>query len=138
MAARASERLEALGVVPEIRVVEWQGKGPGAAIGLTADHGETRATFVRLGERGRPAEAVADAAVDELLAHLGVADAAVDPHSADQLLLPLALAEGRSVLTTSEATEHLRTNAATIAAFLDRPIEISESDDERPARVVVG
>jgi RNA 3'-terminal phosphate cyclase (ATP) len=81
---------------------------------------------------------VADEAVDELLAYLDVADAAIDPHSADQLLLPLALAEGRSVLTVSEATEHLRTNAATLSAFLDRPIAISESVEDQPARVVVG
>jgi len=31
-----------------------------------------------------------------------------------------------------------RTNVATIAAFLDRPIEIHESEAGRPARVVVG
>jgi RNA 3'-terminal phosphate cyclase (ATP) len=108
---------------------------------LTATDGTTPATFVGLGERGKPAEAVADEAVDELLAHLSVPDAAIDPHSADQLLLPLALAEGRSVYTTSEATEHLRTNAATLAAFLDRPITIDEpdpSDSPRPARVIVG
>ncbi len=42
---------------------------------------------------------------------------AVDPHSADQLLLPLALAEGRSAYTVTEVTEHLRTNAATIRSL---------------------
>jgi RNA 3'-terminal phosphate cyclase (ATP) len=48
--------------------------------------------------------------------------------------LPLALAEGRSVFTVSDVTEHLRTNAATIRAFLDRPIRI----DEEAGCVVVG
>jgi RNA 3'-terminal phosphate cyclase (ATP) len=138
MIARATERLEARGIAPEIRLVEWQGKSPGTALSLTADHDEARATFVGLGERGKSAEAVADSAVDELLAYLDVADAAIDPHSADQLLLPLALAEGRSVITVSEVTEHLRTNAATLSAFLDRPIAISDSDNDQPARVVVG
>jgi len=138
MIARVKARLEPRSIVPEIELVEWKGKSPGAAIGLTAFHGATQATFVGLGERGKPAETVADEAVDELLAYLDVPGAAIDPHSADQLLLPLAMAEGRSILTVSEVTEHLRTNIATLAAFLDQPIEIHQSDDDRPARVIVG
>jgi hypothetical protein len=34
-------------------------------------------------------------------------------------------------------TEHLRTNARTIAAFLDREIRIEEADDEASGRVRV-
>jgi RNA 3'-terminal phosphate cyclase (ATP) len=137
MLARAEERLGSLGIDLAVDLAEWPGRGPGAAIALTATDGTTPATFVGLGRKGKPAEAVADEAVEELLAYLSVPDAAIDPHSADQLLLPLALAEGRSVYTTPEATEHLRTNARTIAAFLDRPIVIDEADGG-PARVVVG
>ena len=85
----------------------------------------------------RPAEAVADEAVGELLAYEATAGA-VDPHSADQLLLPLAFAEGASVYTVSEMTEHLRTNVDTIRAFLDRPIRLDEPEGDRPGRVVVG
>ena len=45
---------------------------------------------------------------------------------------------GRST-PSREVTEHLRTNAATIRAFLDRPIAIEEpGEDGRPGRVVVG
>lgn len=142
MLVRAEGRLRSVGIEPEVDLVRWPGRGAGTAIALTASDGTTPATFVGLGERGKPAEAVADEAIDALLAHLAVPGAAVDPHSADQLLLPLALAEGRSVYTTSEATEHLRTNAATLAAFLDRPIAIEEpdpvADTPSPARVVVG
>ena len=67
-------------------------------------------------------------------------DTAVDPHSADQILLPLALAEGRSLYTVTEVTEHLRTNADTIRAFVDRQIRVEEADPEsgRPGRVIVG
>ena len=97
------------------------------------------ATFVGLGERGKPAETVADEAVDELLAFEAVDRGAVDPHSADQILLPLALAEGRSIFTITEVTEHLRTNASTIRAFLDRPIVIDEPDlPGQPGRVIIG
>ena len=74
-----------------------------------------------------------------MLAFEAVDQGAVDPHSADQILLPLALAEGRSIYTVSQTTDHLRTNAATIGAFLDRPIMIEEPSTEgQLGRVMVG
>jgi RNA 3'-terminal phosphate cyclase (ATP) len=91
-----------------------------------------------LGERGKLSEAVADDAVAELLAFEAIENAAVDPHSADQILLPLAYAPGRSEFTVSAITEHLRTNAETIRAFLDRTINIEEPEnDDQPGRVVI-
>ncbi|MBV8676875.1 MAG: hypothetical protein JO355_06855, partial [Planctomycetaceae bacterium] len=39
--------------------------------------------------------------------------------------------------TVSEVTDHLRTNAATIRAFLDREIAIEEPHGDRPGRVVL-
>jgi RNA 3'-terminal phosphate cyclase (ATP) len=126
------------GHVPEIDEVEWPGIAPGAACAIVARYEHVTMTAVGLGARGKPAERVADEAVAEFLA-FDQAPGAVDPHSADQLLLPLALAEGRSLFTTTQATEHLRTNARTIAAFLDRPIRIEEPDDgSHPPRVIVG
>lgn len=43
--------------------------------------------------------------------------ACIDPHLADQLLLPMALAGGGR-FTTPVLSEHLRTNAAMIEKFL--------------------
>jgi RNA 3'-terminal phosphate cyclase (ATP) len=129
MCKQASTRLASLSGKCEIEpeIVDWTSIGPGAALTLVAEHeGAIPATFVGLGELGKPAESVADEAVDQLLAFEAVDDAAVDPHSADQILLPLALAEGESIYTVSEMTEHLRTNIATIRAFLDRTITIEE------------
>jgi RNA 3'-terminal phosphate cyclase (ATP) len=139
MRDRAINRLKAHGLSAEIDLASWPSLGQGAAIVLTAEHeGTVPATFVGLGERGKPSEAVADEAVDQLLAFEAVARAAVDPHSADQVLLPLSLAHGRSEYTVSEVTEHLRTNADTIRAFLDRSITIEESQDEgQPGRVII-
>ncbi|APW61422.1 RNA 3'-terminal phosphate cyclase [Paludisphaera borealis] len=138
---RALERIRDQGwnVDVEIETASWTSPGQGAAISLTAEHaGSTAATFVGIGERGKPAELVADEAVAELFAFLNVPDGAVDPHSADQILLPLALAEGRSVYTVSEVTEHLRTNAATIRSFLDRSIVVEEAAvPGQPGRVIV-
>ncbi len=147
MRTRALERLGEHDLAAEaaIEPADWPGRSTGAAIALTARYADPAggpdvlATFVGLGARGKPAEAVADEAVDALLAHHDAPGAgAVDEHSADQLLLPLALAEGRSVYTVAAVTEHLRTNARTIAAFLDRPIRVEEPEGDRPGRVIVG
>ena len=139
MRDRAIERLQDHGFAAEIDLVRWPSPGQGAALVLTVEHdGTIPATFVGLGERGKPSEAVADDAVAELLAFEAVENAAVDPHSADQILLPLAFAPGRSEFTVSEVTEHLRTNAATIRAFLERTITIEEPENgDQPGRVVV-
>ena len=60
--------------------------------------------------------------------------AGIDFHSADQILLPLALAEGPSEYTVSQVTAHLLTNAAVIRHFLDREIVI-EGEEGAPGRV---
>lgn len=148
MIAQAEQRLAGRGLEPvAIEPADWPGPGTGAAIALTAHYDDPAggpdltATFVGLGERGKPAEAVADEAVEALLAHHDApGSGAVDEHSADQLLLPLAFAPGRSIYTVASVTEHLRTNAATIAAFLDRPVRIEEPEPEAsgPGRVIVG
>ena len=139
MRDHAVERLRELGIDAEIELARWASPGQGAAISLTAEHdGTVPATFVGLGKRGKPAETVADEAVAELLAYEAVENAAVDPHSADQILLPLAFAPGRSEFTVSAITEHLRTNAETIRAFLDRSITIVEpTGDGEPGRILV-
>jgi RNA 3'-terminal phosphate cyclase (ATP) len=139
MRDRALERLKTHGLSAEIELVRWPSPGQGAALSLTACHDAAiPATFVGLGERGKPSEAVADHAVDQLLAFEAVERAAVDAHSADQILLPLAFAPGRSIFTVSEVTEHLRTNAETIRAFLDRSIIVEEAEGvNQPGRVVI-
>ncbi len=132
---RAVDLLAERGIEADIGLTDWPSPGQGAALALTAEHAYGLATFVGLGERGKAAEAVAAEAVAELLAFED-SSGAVDLHTADQILLPLALASGRSEYTVSEVTEHLRTNAATIQAFLDRAIAIDEFEGGS-GRVVV-
>jgi RNA 3'-terminal phosphate cyclase (ATP) len=138
MRDRAISRLDENGILAEIDLVRWPSPGQGAALSLTAEYeGTIPATFVGLGERGKSSEAVADEAVVQLLAFEAIDRAAIDPYSADQILLPLAFAPGRSEFTVSEVTEHLRTNAETIRAFLDRSITIEETGDENRSPTVV-
>ncbi len=139
MRDRTAERLLEHGIAADIELVRWPSPGQGAALHLTAEHeGMVPATFVGLGERGKPSEAVADLAVADFLAFEAVDHAAVDPHSADQILLPLAFATGRSEFTVSDVTEHLRTNAETIRSFLDRKISVTEPRvADEPGRVVI-
>ena len=139
MRDRAAESLRSFGWDNEITSTERPGVGQGAAISLVAEfeHGPP-ATFVGLGRRGKPAEAVAEEAVAQLVAHLEAEGGALDLHNADQILVPLAFAEGRSVFTVTSVTDHLRTNIATIRAFLDRPIRLEEATGSPTGRVIVG
>lgn len=135
MRDQALARLAERGLTAEIRVGTWPGPVPGAAIALTGEHDGLPSTFVGLGERGKLAERVADDAVNELLA-FEETGGAVDLHSADQILLPLALASGPSEYTVGEVTDHLRTNIATVQAFLDRSISVIEPN-EGSGRVMI-
>jgi len=61
-----------------------------------------------LGELGRPAEKVGTEAAEELLRQLR-AEAPVDRHLVDQLIVYMSLADGRSTIRTSELTLHALT-----------------------------
>jgi RNA 3'-terminal phosphate cyclase (ATP) len=108
---RAHERLSV--PVAETHATYAETDCPGFAL-LVSVSGEARAGFDALGERGVPAEDVADDAVDTFERWLD-GPGAVDEHLADQLVVPLALAGG--VVTAPRATSHLRTNLSLVDAF---------------------
>jgi RNA 3'-terminal phosphate cyclase (ATP) len=91
--------------------------GPGAAILLAVECEAGYAGFTALGARGLPMEQVAEAACRDFAAWWQT-DAACDEHLADQLVLPLALANGESQWTTPQVTEHLRTVIWLVEQFL--------------------
>lgn len=121
MARRATQRLKAQRLRSEITLESWPG-GPGAGLGIVLETGPVPVLFFGLGERGKPADKVADDAVDQALNYLNTGEAAVDCHSADQLVLPMALAEDPSSFKVSEVTHHLLTNIEVIKQFIDRDI----------------
>lgn len=113
MANRAMNLLREAGMPTNVRPVRARSTAEGATILLWTDH----AGFGCLGEKGLPAQTVAERAVDEAVAFFS-SGTAVDVHLADQLLIPLSLATGTSRFTTSEITLHTRTNAELLRLWL--------------------
>jgi RNA 3'-terminal phosphate cyclase (ATP) len=132
-ARRALYRLQQRGLKVDIEEQTWEG-GPASVIAVELDTQPSPTMFFALGARGKPSEKVADELADQVIAYLDAAPALVDPHSADQLVLPLALAEGPSSFRTTEITRHLTTNIAVIRMFLDREI-ICEGEEGSPGKV---
>ena len=128
-ARRAVHGLERLDLKAKVREETWEG-GPGSVLALTVETDPVPALFFGLGARGKPAEAVADEAVDQVAAYLRADPAAVDAHSGDQIVLPLALADGPSEYTVAEVTQHLLTNVAVIRRFVDREITVEGNESE--------
>ena len=121
-ARRATVRLRDAGLEPEVTHEEWPG-GPGSVLMVTLA-GPVPTLFFGLGPKGsRPSRRRQAARTRSRQ----IRDAG-GPHSADQLLLPLALADGDSEYHVSEVTRHLTTNATVIKQFLDRKIEIDGAE----------
>ena len=107
----------------EIEIVEAEAKGKGTFLFLDVEYEGLKCGFSSLGERGKPAEKVADETINSFLSHHRT-ESALDPNMADQILLYSVLAEGRTHFTTSQITNHLITNLWVIHQFLPKMGEI--------------
>ncbi len=119
----ALQALRSNSVNARVDVVDAPSKGQGTVVFLWAEFENSTAGFTALGERGKPAERVAEEAAGELLDFLQ-GDAALDRYLADQLLLPLALASGPSQFTTEAVTAHLLTNAWVVNQFFPGRVQV--------------
>jgi RNA 3'-terminal phosphate cyclase (ATP) len=128
-AQRACKRLQGLGVPVHLTEESWQG-GPGSVLALILNTQPVPTMFFALGERGKPAERVADDAVAQVVRFHEAQTTAMDEHSGDQILLPLAMAEGPSTFAVTNVTSHLLTNAAVIRQFVEREIQIEGQEGE--------
>jgi len=134
----ALQALRSNGVNPRLDVLDAPSKGTGSVVFLWAEFENVLAGFTALGERGKPAERVAEEAARALLDYLH-GDGALDRHLADQVILPLALAAGPSSFTAESVTQHLLTNAWAVNQFFPGRVQI-EGVEGTPAALctVVG
>lgn len=135
MANRAHNVLAEHGLDAKVEPRRLRGAGPGAGIFLFAEYEHALAGFTAYGRKGLPAEHVAEAACDDLLAH-HLSGAPVDPHLADQLVLPMALSPRESRLVTSKVTQHLLTNVWAVRQFLHCRLSV-EGERGSPGTLVV-
>lgn len=90
--------------------------GNGNVLTIELGYADVTELFVGFGERKITAEEVATQTVKAVRGYL-MTHAPIGPHLCDQLLLPMALAGGGS-LVTGQPTEHTRTNIAVLETFL--------------------
>ncbi len=127
VAARGKRELQRLtDLTPHVFSVD--SVTPGAASHVACEFDDGFAGFVGLGERGKPMEKVVAECGDGYRALLKT-DASTDEHLADQLVLPLAFADGPSKWITPNVTEHLRTVIWVVKQFYGREITLEERDD---------
>ncbi len=108
---------------PRLDALDAPSKGTGSVVFLWAEFEHVLAGFTALGERGKPAERVAEEASRALLDYLQ-GEGALDRHLADQVILPLALAAGPSSFTTELVTQHLLTNAWVVNQFFPGRVQV--------------
>lgn len=132
-ATYVKDRLAKEGYGVDKRIVSEESYGQGNMVFLLSSFGKAAAGFSALGKKGRPAEKVAEDVCRQWFSFESVARATVDLHLADQLVLYMALAAGKSFFVTERITEHLQTNINIIEQFLPVCFEI----DPRSHRVRV-
>ena len=108
--------------------------GQGGAIVVWARRQSSVLGAGRVAERGVRAEVLGEA-VGHTLAEDLASGAALDPHAADQILVYLALAAGKSSFTTREVSGHARTAMWLIERFL--PVRFSHAQEGALVRVSV-
>jgi RNA 3'-terminal phosphate cyclase (ATP) len=119
----------------DARAEQVTSPGPGNALVVTIRCEHVTEVFTGFGARGVRAEDVARGVVREVRAWLD-AGVPVFEHLADQLVLPMALAAGRSELRTVAPSQHLATQVETVRLFLERDIRI-EDEGAGAYRVIV-
>lgn len=129
----AAKLVKLLGLAEDVvRIREVDSSGPGNILWIEIRHERAFDIFSGHGAFGVTAEEVAVKVARQVEKYLA-SEAAVGPHLADQLLLPLALARGGR-FTTLRPTPHTRSNIAVIEKFL--PVEITLGDTRHGERLI--
>ena len=120
MSRRADNLLRQRGFLAAVQTLRLRSVHPGAMTFLWV----AQAGFASLGVKGLSSEMVAETAVRDFVDYANT-NTAVDPHLADQLLLPMALAKGISYLSTSALTRHTLTQVNLLRQWLEIPIYVT-------------
>ena len=104
-------------------------QGPGNILILEVESDNITEVFTGFGEKGTSAEKVAKRAVKSVREYLAL-NVPVGRYLADQLLIPMALADGGKFRTLSP-TQHTTTNIEVIKKFLDVEIAVREYDQNK-------
>ncbi len=134
-ASQMQKRLRSRHIKTDLLQIDAPSPGPGTVVFLLAQYEHAAAGFAGYGRLRYPAERVADDAFEAFDAHRRT-KAPIDPHLADQIVLPLALARGDSILRTSAITSHLLSVIWLVKTFLDRRIEV-RGDRDKPGDVII-
>jgi RNA 3'-terminal phosphate cyclase (ATP) len=118
--------LEGKGTVNARVLHDAEAAGTGGAIALWAQSEAGVLGAARVAERGVRAEALGEAVGRELAADIA-AGAMLDIHAADQILVYLAMARGKSNFTTREVSSHARTAMWLIPQFLPVRFAVEEA-----------
>ena len=118
---RALKRLREFDPQMKISTVQLPSRTKGTILFIVANFsndgkGYAHCAFYSLGAPGKPAEQVADDAVDEFIKFYQ-SPGVLDKYIVDQLMLPLSFAAGVSEISTAEITSHVTTNAEVINSF---------------------
>lgn len=113
--------------IPDVKIEERvypseDAVGQGGALVLWAEREHTLLGADVLAERGKSSERVGEEAAEILEAEIQ-SGATVDVHTADQIVLYLALADRPSAFMVREVSAHLRTMAWLLPQFLERTVE---------------
>lgn len=120
------KRLEAHGLKSaQMELVNAPSTGMGTLLFLMSRFEKGIAGFTSLGRKGKRAEKVANDACSAFFQFLA-SDAAVDEHLADQLILYMALAKGRSSIVAERITGHLKTSIWVLEQFLPVRFQVDE------------
>jgi RNA 3'-terminal phosphate cyclase (ATP) len=120
---RARQVLRESGYSANIGTKDVRSSGKGTILFLTAEFEKILCGFSTLGEKGKPAEVIAEETVTKFIDFVGK-DVCIGHHLADQLLPYLCLARRRFKLNVSALTTHLITNLWVIKKFFDLHVEI--------------
>ncbi|MFQ5604280.1 MAG: RNA 3'-terminal phosphate cyclase, partial [bacterium] len=107
----------------ELEILQMPAFGKNTLMLLLGKYEHSQCCYDALGAPGKPAENVAREAAQKLLAFFA-SGGVFDEYLADQILIPFALAEGRSAFETPKITRHLLTNIEVIKLFLATEIKV--------------